>query len=441
MGIVQHKNYTRKMDSMGLGSENQQGPQPVADVKKARDNYMVEMRKQQRNDIINKRRWKPMDDKGQVLDEPKIDLDHFNTVEWGPEIKPKVLEYLSMSVSPHQMGEYIQALTDIDRLRRHWGIIGLRKILSIQIHTPIQDIIDQNIVPLLIKYMQTESEPHMQIEATWCITNMASGTSEQTASLVDKGVIPILVQLLNTKHVTLVEQAIWGIGNIAGDCVSFRDNLLKVGALERLCEHYNLIYQNEDPKSKAIAKQIIWSISNLCRSKPPPDHRLAKPAIPILCMALQIEKDLSVMADIIWALVQLTNKFSVKTIIQSGAVPCLVQLLKATQIVIINPVLRILGNITHGEDTDTQIVLDAGVLDHLQSLMSHTHKIIRMETCWILSNVTAGTSTQIAHVLENKFIMEKLVVLSTQDHADVQREAVWAICNTTKKATPQQITF
>lgn len=73
--------------------------------------------------------------------------------------------------------------------------------------------------------MQTESEPHMQIEATWCITNMASGTSEQTASLVDKGVIPILVQLLATKHVTLVEQAIWGIGNIAGDCVMFRDKL------------------------------------------------------------------------------------------------------------------------------------------------------------------------------------------------------------------------
>jgi hypothetical protein len=56
--------------------------------------------------------------------------------------------------------------------------------------------------------------------------------------------------------------------------------------LEKLCNHYNEIHKNQDPKSKAIAKQIIWSISNLCRSKPPPDHRLAKPAIPILCLAL-----------------------------------------------------------------------------------------------------------------------------------------------------------
>lgn len=85
----------------------------------------------------------------------------------------------------------------------------------------------------------------------------------------------------------------------------------------------------------------------------------------------------------------------------------MVSLLKASQIVIINPVLRILGNITHGEDKDTQVVIDAGVLDHLQGLMGHSHKIIRMETCWIISNVTAGTSTQIQCILEHKFIMEK----------------------------------
>lgn len=116
---------------------------------------------------------------------------------------------------------------------------------------------------------------------------------------------------------------------------------------------------------------------------------------------------MSVLADIIWALVQLTNKHSIKPIINSGAVPRLVELLKCNQIVIINPVLRILGNISHGEDQDTQVVLDAGVLDYLQGLMNHNHKIIRMETCWILSNVSAGTSTQIQRILEHKYIMEK----------------------------------
>jgi importin subunit alpha-1 len=101
-----------------------------------------------RNEIISaKRRWNPTDKLGNQVDDPKIDLSHFDTVEWGPAIVPKVKEFLEMVVESNQMGEYIQALTDIDRLKRHWGIIGLRKILSIQIQTPIQDIIDQNIVP------------------------------------------------------------------------------------------------------------------------------------------------------------------------------------------------------------------------------------------------------------------------------------------------------
>lgn len=64
-----------------------------------------------------------------------------------------------------------------------------------------------------------------------------------------------------------------------------------------------------------------------------------------------------------------------------------------------------------------------------------------METCWILSNITAGTSKQIEAIINNQEILSKLVTLCMQDHHDVQREAVWAICNSTKKATPQQISF
>ena len=98
-------------------------------------------------------------------------------------------------------------------------------MLSIHRDNPIQVVIDNNIVPKLVNYMRNPDEPHMQIEATWCITNMASGTTEQTASLVEKGVIPILASQLKSNNVTLVEQAIWGVGNIAGDCANFRDKL------------------------------------------------------------------------------------------------------------------------------------------------------------------------------------------------------------------------
>lgn len=113
--------------------------------------------------------------------------------------------------------------------------------------------------------------------------------------------------------------------------------------------------------------------------------------------------------------------------------------MSSNQIVIINPCLRIIGNITHGDDQDTDMVIEAGVLDHLTQLLTHHHKIIRMETCWIISNITAGTSSQLDKVIRNDQILSKLIHICTQDHIDVKREAVWAICNSTKKASPDQI--
>ena len=213
------------MEFIGLQTDQPQNNSQTADVKKYRDSYIVEMRKQDRQSLINKRRYTPINDQGDQINDSKVDLSHLNTVPWGEEMIPKIREFLKMEADPNLLLEYISHLEDQDRQKRHWAIIALRKVLSIQKNNPIQMVIDHNIVPKLVNYMRNPDEPHMQIEATWCITNMASGTTQQTASLVEKGVIPIMAAQLKSQNVTLVEQAIWGVGNIAGDCSSFRDKL------------------------------------------------------------------------------------------------------------------------------------------------------------------------------------------------------------------------
>ena len=49
-------------------------------------------------------------------------------------------------------------------------------------------------------------------------------------------------------------------------------------------------------------------------------------------------------------------------ILETGVIPKLIELLQKPEIVIINPTLRILGNITHGTDDDTQVILDANIM-------------------------------------------------------------------------------
>lgn len=99
------------------------------------------------------------------------------------------------------------------------------------------------------------------MEAAWALTNIASGTTMQCQSIIDKGGIPLFVNLLRSPHDDVLEQAVWALGNIAGDLPYNRDLIIKAGGVDPL------IHLATTSKNLTIIKQSTWALSNLCRGR------------------------------------------------------------------------------------------------------------------------------------------------------------------------------
>lgn len=107
--------------------------------------------------------------------------------------------------------------------------------------------------------------------------------------------------MLTSPYVEVAEQAIWALGNIAGDCALYRDMILKCGGLDPL------IAVLHKTTNKTTIKHGTWAVSNLCRGRPLPKFEFVKNSIPVLGKVIQESTDTEVLTDAAWALSYLSD--------------------------------------------------------------------------------------------------------------------------------------
>ena len=93
------------------------------------------------------------------------------------------------------------------------------------------------------------------------------------------------------------------------------------------------------------------------------------------------------------------------------------------------PALRIVGNISCGNEGQTDHLLTNGVFNMLLNRIGHPKKTIRREACWIVSNIAAGTKRQITELLGERQLMRQVAMIFHEDQIDVRKEACYVFSN------------
>ena len=288
---------------------------------------------------------------------------------------------------------------------------------------------------LQVEFLKDGIPPGLQFEAAWALTNIVSGTTEQASVVVHHGAVPQFVRLLSSQNDDVREQAVWALGNIAGDSPHCRDMVLKEGAL------LPLLSQLRQNSKLSMLRNATWTLSNFCRGKPQPPFELVKPALPTLAQLIYMQDD-EVLTDACWALSYLSDgpNEKIQGVIEAGVCRRLVEMLMHQSPSVQTPALRTVGNIVTGDDLQTQIILNCNALPCLQSMLNSHKKGIRKEACWTISNITAGNKDQIQQAIENNLVPPLIQMLANAEF-DIRKEAAWGISNATSGGTPEQIKY
>ena len=126
------------------------------EMRRRRNEVTVELRKNKRDDTLNKKRNVP---NTEDTTDDETDRDNLSTAS---------LETI------------VERAKNSDPSTQLAAVQAARKLLSSDRNPPIDALILSGILPVLVGCLSSTDQPALQFEAAWALTNIASGTSNQT---------------------------------------------------------------------------------------------------------------------------------------------------------------------------------------------------------------------------------------------------------------------
>jgi hypothetical protein len=221
-------------------------------------------------------------------------------------------------------------------IRKHLSNADVAGAISALI---IDDTINSPVFPVLVQFLDRDDNSFLQLEAAWCLTNIASGSEHHVQALAQAGAIEKLMRLLASSQ-DIVEQTLWALGNILATGPTYRDRLLELGLVAELIR---LVAQ---ALPLSFQRTLTWAISNVFHCKPLPDSSLVQPLVTRVATMLD-KDDEDIRIDAVIALRRFSDDDVKRTriILELSVVPRVVRLCTRSLKDLTRESLKLLANV------------------------------------------------------------------------------------------------
>ncbi|CAG9538642.1 unnamed protein product [Cercopithifilaria johnstoni] len=288
------------------------------------------------------------------------------------------------------------------------------------------EIVALNLIPRIVDLLGTGPTLNIRRTATHVVGAIVSICSTHTEAIVKSGAVPHLVDLIGNPDREMRELTLFALGNIAAECCEYRDLCIAYGMAQKMT------MMPDGTMTLMEARCTVWAASNLCRGKDPPvDLEKIAMLLPLFNEALY-SNDTLIISDACRAFGRLLDaapESSYEYILKPSTVECLVEHMGNSNSKISLAALLAVGNIVSGDDEQTQSVLNCtNALNHIHRLLLDGEQKTKREVCWVLSNIAAGTTSQIQTIFDAGIIPSLIQILKTETF-QVRSEACWVIAN------------
>lgn len=240
---------------------------------------------------------------------------------------------------------------------------------------PLKDLLPA--IPVIASLIMNNTDQETVVDAMWAASYISDGNDERIQAVVDQGVIPALVQHLNSGKSPLIVPALRTLGNVVSGSDAQTQVVIAANVLPALVP----LLANA---KKNIRKETCWMLSNIAAgSNDQIDLLFTTPdLLSGILHQLSASAEWDVRREAVWAVSNIATagrQHHVVSLVEHGVVGPLCELLNVHEVKILmiamealEAILKLDTSATYGGHVSyAQLVDEAGGVDHLELLQEH----------------------------------------------------------------------